>query len=178
MRMKRWRSLSVFVLVLTGAYLYALPSATIFYFANVALHSGLGVLVALGLLVYLFRGLGKDSLLTKFGWLLLAVGAALGIVLMVIGTPHRFQTWLYAHIAFCVVAVILLAVAWMLQRGWLGVSPLQRTMRFALLLVATGGVAAGGVWGRHVAWQNFSRVGEPPILPATEGKKEAGPPHA
>jgi len=77
--MNRWRSLSVFVLVLTAVYLYALPSATIFYFATVALHSGLGVLVALGLLAYLFRGLGKDSLLAKFGWLLLAVGAALGL---------------------------------------------------------------------------------------------------
>src|SRR5580693_7751636 len=108
MRMKRWRSLSVFVLVLTAVYLYALPSATIFYFVNVALHSGLGVLVALGLLVYLFRGRAKDALLAKFGWLFLVVGGALGIVLIVIGTPHRFKMWLYAHIAFCVVAVIFL----------------------------------------------------------------------
>jgi len=129
MGMKRWRSLSVFVLVLTAVYLYALPSATILYFVNVALHSGLGVLVALALLVYLFRGLARDSLLTKFGWLFLTVGAALGIVLIVIGTPHRFKTWLYAHIAVCAVAVIFLTAAWMLERGWLGVSPLQRTMR-------------------------------------------------
>src|SRR5260370_34195038 len=106
MRMKRWRSLSVFVLVLTGAYLYALPSATIFYFVNVALHSGLGVLVALGLLVYLFRGLGKDSLLAKFGWSLLAVGAALGIVLIVIGRPPRFNTWVSVHHPLCSGAVI------------------------------------------------------------------------
>jgi tetratricopeptide (TPR) repeat protein len=175
MGMKRWRSLSVFVLVLTAVYLYALPSATIFYFANVALHSGLGVLVALGLLAYLFRGLGKDSLLAKFGWLLLAVGAALGIVLIVIGTPHRFKTWLYAHIAFCAVAVILLAAAWMLERGWLGVSPLERTMRFALLLVATTGVAAGAWWARNVAWQSYYRVGNPAISPATMENEGDGP---
>ena len=83
--MKRWRSLSVLVLAVTAVYLYALPSATIFYFASVALHSGLGVLLALTLLVYLFRDLGKNSLVAKFGWLFLAAGAALGIALIFIG---------------------------------------------------------------------------------------------
>ncbi len=173
--MKRWRSLSVLVLVVTAVYLYALPSATIFYFVNVALHSGLGVVVALGLLIYLFRGLGNDSLLAKSGCLLLAAGAALGIVLIFIGTPHRFKMWLYAHIALCALAVILLATEWISHRGWLGVSTMQRMIRFALLLAVAGGLAGGAWWTRNVAWQSRYRVGNPPISPATMENEGDGP---
>jgi len=165
--MKRWRSWSVLVLVVTAVYLYALPSATIFYFANVVLHTGLGTLLALGLLVYLFRGLGKDSLLAKLGWLLLAVGAALGVALIRLGTPHRLKFWLYAHIAFCAVAAVFLAAAWMSQHGWFDGNRVQQGLRFALLLAASAGIAGGAWWARNIAWQNRYRVNNPSISPAT-----------
>ncbi len=173
--MRRWRSLSVFVLAVTAVYLYALPSATIFYFANVALHTGLGVVVALGLLVYFFRGLGSDSLLVKFGGLFLVAGAALGIVLIFTGTPHRFKMWLYGHIALCAVAMILLAAEWMRQKSWLGVNTLQRAVRFAFLLAVAGGIAGGAWWTRNVAWQSRYRVDNPAISPATMEKEGDGP---
>ena len=173
--MKRWRSLSVFVLVVTAVYLYALPSATIFYFANVALHSGLGAVVGLGLLVYLFRGLGNDSLLAKFGWLFLLAGAVLGIVLIFIGTPHRFKTWLYAHIVLCAVAVILLAAQWMSKRSSPDLNAFDRTMRVALLFAVAGGIAGGAWWARNVAWQSRYRVGNPAISPATMENEGDGP---
>jgi len=54
--MERWRSLGVFVLVVTAIYLYAYPSATLVYAGAVLLHTGLGVLVSLALVVFLFRG--------------------------------------------------------------------------------------------------------------------------
>ena len=123
--MQRWRSLSVLVLVVTAVYLFAFPSATIFYAANVILHTGLGVLVGLGLLAFLFRGIGKESWMAKIGWLFLLAGAVLGIVLIKIGTAHRFKLWLYWHMALCVVAVIFLMIAWLSQRALLGVGVLQ-----------------------------------------------------
>ena len=55
--MKRWRSLSVFVLAITAFYLYAFPAATIPYAITVLVHAGVGLLLAVGLAVFLFRGL-------------------------------------------------------------------------------------------------------------------------
>lgn len=118
--MGRWRSLSVLVLTITAIYLFAFPSATIFYAANVILHMGLGVLVAIGLLIFLFRGIGTETILAKIGWVFLFFGALAGIVLIRLGTAHRFKTWLYAHIALCVVAVFFLAAAWLSKKRWLG----------------------------------------------------------
>jgi tetratricopeptide (TPR) repeat protein len=173
--MKRWRSLGVLVLTVTAVYLYALPSATIFYFANVALHSGLGAVVALGLLVSLFQGLGKDTLLAKFGWLFLAAGAALGIALLYLGTPHGLKMWLNAHIALCTVAVILLVVERTSQRGWLGVGIFQHAMRVALLLMLIAGIAGGAWWVRNVPWQSRYRVNNPAISPAAMENEGDGP---
>ena len=54
--MNRWRYLSVLVLALTAIYLYAFPTATIVYAAAVLLHTGLGVLLVLGLACVPFPG--------------------------------------------------------------------------------------------------------------------------
>ena len=63
--MKRWGSLSVLILALTAISLYAFPTATISYAVTVLLHTGLGVVLTLGLVVYLFRGIGRYW---KFQW--------------------------------------------------------------------------------------------------------------
>ncbi len=104
--MNRWRYLSVAVLALTAIYLYAFPTATIVYAAAVLLHTGLGVLLVLGLLVYLFRGLSVDAWPARIGWVLMAGGAAVGVALIYLGTSHRMDKWLYAHIALCSLGVV------------------------------------------------------------------------
>ncbi|HEY4978186.1 MAG TPA: multiheme c-type cytochrome, partial [Candidatus Acidoferrum sp.] len=173
--MQRWRWLSVLILVVTAVYLFAFPSATIFYAASVVLHTGLGVLVGLGLLVFLFRGIGRETRVAKLGWLLLLAGAVLGVVLIRIGTAHRFKMWLYAHIALCVVAVIFLAAAWLSERGVLGVGMLQRTLRVALLLAVTAGISVGAWWARDFAGKERYRVNNPAISPATMEQEGDGP---
>src|SRR5215471_17356822 len=118
--MQRWRSLSVLVLALTAVYLYAAPSATILYAGTVLLHTGLGVLATLGVLLFMFRAaFRRESWLARFAWLCLFAGGAIGVVLIKIGTPHRFKTWLYTHIALCLFGVLLLASDWLASRGWL-----------------------------------------------------------
>ncbi len=173
--MQRWRSLSVLVLVVTAVYLFAFPSATIFYAANVILHTGLGVLVGLGLLAFLFRGIGKESWTAKIGWLFLLAGAVLGIVLIKIGTAHRFKLWLYWHIALCVAAVIFLTIAWLSQREWLGVGALQRIPRVAAVLAITAGISVGAWWARDFAGKERYRVNNPAISPATMEQEGDGP---
>ncbi|HEY2458549.1 MAG TPA: tetratricopeptide repeat protein [Candidatus Acidoferrum sp.] len=173
--MKRWRSLSVFVLVISAAYLYALPSATIFYFAAVVLHAGVGILFAAGLLLFLFRGLTKESWLARIGWIILAAGTALGLLLIYLGTPHRFRTWLYAHIALCSLGVIFLVLAWMSAQDWIGSGLGKRIAALVGLVLLTVGVAAGARWTREVAWANRFQVNNPSISPETMDQEGDGP---
>jgi tetratricopeptide (TPR) repeat protein len=173
--MKRWRSLSVLILALSAVYLYAFPTATIVYAAAVLLHTGLGVLLTLVLMVYLFRGRGKDAWLARLGWVLMAAGAALGIALIYLGTPHRLKAWLYTHIALCSLGVVLLATEWMKEREWLAASSLQRITAFGVVLWAAAGIAGGAWWVRHVAWNNAYRVANPAVSPLTMDNEGDGP---
>ena len=173
--MKRWRSLSVWILVATAVYLYAYPTATIVYAGTVLLHTGLGVVLTLGLAVYLLRALGTEKLLARFGWLLIAAGAVLGVALIYLGTPHRLKAWLYAHIALCSVGAVLLLASWMAERGWLGQGAGQRAMGFATLLIAAAGVAGGAWWARSVVWNSAYRISNPSIAPATMDEEGDGP---
>ena len=166
--MKRWRSLSVLILALTAIYLYAFPTATISYAVTVLLHTGLGVLLALGLVVYLFRGIRKEQWLARIAWCADGGGRSAWDSANLFGNfapdecmalrPHRaLQLW----------NVVLLAAAWLKERGWLGASALQRVAGFVAVLLATVGIAAGAWWVRNVAWNNAYRVNNPPISPAT-----------
>src|SRR5216684_7390769 len=106
---KRWLSRILVALVLSAVYLYGYPSATISYFLVDLLHVAIGVVLTI-LLFYLFRLLHPhESLLMRLGWISLAAGALLGIVLIKIGTPLRLKPWLYGHIALCVLGVLFLA---------------------------------------------------------------------
>ena len=173
--MKRWRSLSVFVLAITAVYLYALPTATIVYAGTVLLHTGVGALLVLGLAVFLFRGLGREQRPARFGWLLLAIGGALGVALIYLGTPHRMKAWLYSHIAVSGLGTVLLMASWMAERGWLGANLLQRVVRVAALVTVTGGIAAGAWWVRTVASRNGFRIENPTIAPAVMNDEGDGP---
>ena len=174
--MQRWRSLSVFILALTAVYLYAAPSATIFYAATVLLHTGLGVLVTLGVLVFFFGGtLRPTSWLLRIGWLFLFAGGTLGIVLIKIGTPHHLKGWLYAHTALSAIGVLFLASGWLACRGWLNAGLLQRSFRFAMLALLVCVIAAGAWWTRNIAWKNAYRVHNPALAPATMDQEGDGP---
>src|SRR3974390_2646916 len=173
--MKRWRSLSVLVLALTAVYLYAYPTATILYAGTVLLHTGVGVFATLGLLVFLFRGLTAEGLLARVGWVALFLGGALGVILIWIGTLHRLKAWLYAHIALCCLAVVLLAAAWLSEREWFGKSFAAQAAGFAVAGVAVAAISAGAWWARNVAWTNAYRVNNPAISPATMDEEGDGP---
>ena len=126
---------------------------------TVLLHTGLGVLLTLGLVVYLFRGIGKDTWLARIGWVLMAAGAVLGMALIYLGTPHRLKTWLYAHIAICSVGS---------GAAGDGVDERARVVGGERLcnerLDSRGfcwprrGLRGGAWWVRNVAWTNAYRV--------------------
>src|SRR4029077_15379130 len=98
-RLKRWLSPFLVALGLSAVYLYGYPSATISYFVVDLFHVAIGIVVVILLLVFAGRLLREESLLARRGWISLAVGTILGLVLIKIGTPLRLKPWLYAHIA-------------------------------------------------------------------------------
>src|SRR5713226_8630346 len=100
--LKRWSSRILVALTLSAVYLYGYPSATISYAVADLFHIAIGIVLTILLTIYLVRLLSRESLLARLGWLSLAAGALLGIVLIKIGTPLRLKPWLYAHIALCV----------------------------------------------------------------------------
>jgi len=159
--MSRWRSGLVLVLTLSAIYLYAFPAATIFYGGAVLLHIGAGILLA-ALLGPILRTVFRESSLgEKLGWLLLAGGGTLGLVLIKIGTANRFKTWLYLHIALCTAGVLLLASARVARRGWLGKGVAGAAASFAAVVLFVSAVGAGSWWVRTVAWKNAHRVVNP-----------------
>ena len=173
--MERWRSLSVWILAITAVYLYAYPTATILYAGTVLLHTGVGALATLGLIAYLFRGIKKDGWLARAGWVALLAGGALGVVLIWIGTPHRLKAWLYAHIALCCMAVVLLGASWIAEREWSGKGFAGRVAGFVAATAIVVLLGAGAWWARNVAWNNANRVNNPAISPATMNDEGDGP---
>src|ERR1700757_4078061 len=129
--MERWRLRSLLALAASAIYLYGFPSATITYGTLVLLHVAVGILFTILLFPFLVQLLRLGAPLARVGWLLLAAGAVLGIVLIFIGALNRLKPWLYAHIAFCVVGCLFVATAWLASRGWLGSTWGQHVLRFA-----------------------------------------------
>src|SRR5262245_48285651 len=115
--MIRWRLRLVLVLTLSAIYLYAFPAATLLYGGGVLLHAGVGIVLAV-LLIPSLRAVFRDcGLAGKLAWTLLAAGTILGLLLIKIGSPHRFKVWLMLHIALCAAGVLLLATVWLARRG-------------------------------------------------------------
>ena len=173
--MKRSRSLLLAVLLLSGGYLYAFPSATLPYALAVLLHLAAGVALTALLILLLKRGLGGVSLEARLGWILLTVGAAVGVGLIFTGALRAYQPWLYAHIGLTLVGVILLIADWSRTRGWLGS---RRAPTYAVLLLAVAGLAVVSWAAREWRWQYSYPIQNPAMPPTSmdaEGDGASGP---
>ncbi len=141
----------------------------------VLFHLAVGILLTALLLPFLLRLLRVDAPLALVGWVLLAVGAVLGVVLIFIGTLSRLKPWLYAHIALCVVGSLFVLTAWLASRSWLGTTTAQRVFRFAGLVLATAAIAAGAWWSREIPWRNTNRIVNPQMPAASMDGEGDGP---
>src|SRR5215469_4386686 len=112
---------AILLLLLNAAYVAALPSATIFYVANVLLHIVLGAAVA-AWMVWTRRASGKA------GPLLLA--GLLGIYLIAVGATsyHRLELW--AHVTLGVIGLALLKPRW--TPGLAALAIIVAALRFGL----------------------------------------------
>jgi len=161
-------------LLISAAYLYAFPQPNIFYAVVVLLHALAGVVAAILLIPTLVRLLRDGSFLARAGWLLVAAGAALGIVLIKIGTPRTEWNWLYLHIVMSLVGVGLLIADKLGQRGWLASNAVTSALRTIICLVTIAGVGYGARYIRE-SWQTSGRIQNPAMPPDNMNGEGDGP---
>ncbi len=162
-------------LVGSAAYLYPFPQPNVLYAGVVLLHTIAGVIVAILLVPFLWRRLRAQTLTGKAGWLLLAAGAAIGVVLIYTGTPREDWNWLYLHIVLVLAAMALLFADWAERRGWLKWLPGAVVARPVLALAILASLSAGAWYQRNVNWQSSARIQNPPDAPASMNGEGDGP---
>src|SRR5260370_20874575 len=84
-----WLTAAIALLLLNTAYLAAVASPTIFYFSNVVLHIGLGLVIAFVLARAYYRRRDQIPPLLQVFVLLLAAGTLAGAAIVVVGAYCR-----------------------------------------------------------------------------------------
>ncbi len=176
--MNRLPTRLVSLLVLSGAWLYALPSTSLLYVGVVVVHALTGVALA-ALLLWKLRTLLRDGIAaSRLGWVLIALGGVVGLGLIYTGTSRPYFSWMYAHIALSAGGVVCLLAGWAGARGWLSRLPAAGAVR---VVAIAAGVAALS-WAAHSTrlnlWQSAYRIQNPAIPPETmegEGDGPSGP---
>jgi tetratricopeptide (TPR) repeat protein len=165
----------LYLLVASAAYLYPFPQANLLYPVVVLIHALGGIVATIVGALLLTRLLRQGSWVWKAGWVLLAAGAILGLILIYKGTARIEFRWLYAHIILCMAGVGCLLAEWMGRRGWVSSYGAVRVLVCFAVLGAIG-------WGAHYQRENRWKRGaviENPALPAEtmngEGDGPSGP---
>src|SRR5580765_6807259 len=99
-------------LFVSAAYPYTFPQPNIFYAGVVLLHAVGGALAAILLIPAFLRLMRTWSLSSRIGWLLIAAGAIIGLILIKTGTSRPEWNKLYLHIVISVAGVGLLIAGW------------------------------------------------------------------
>src|SRR5664279_990188 len=171
--MRKLALISISALTLSALYLYAWPSANLFYAAVVLFHVGLGVLFCIGGLRLLPIAMRQPAIV-NLGTLLLALGAVLGLVLIYTGASRPYTKLLLSHGAMSALAVALLAGWWFSQRT----DKTRSAWMPALGMVAVAVVISLGAKYSRDSWSKRFVIRNPQIAPLSmdnEGDGANGP---
>src|SRR5258708_805918 len=169
----------VVFLTISAAYLYTFPQPNLIYAAVVLLHAAGGVLAIIFLLPAFFRLRRNGSFASRAGWLLIAAGAVIGLILIKTGTPRTEWNILYFHILTSLAGVGLLFAAWLGKReaaNSIGTasSAVAAFMRAAICLVILAALGYGARYVRE-SWQTRSRIQNPTMPPDNMNAEGDGP---
>ncbi|HEY0704917.1 MAG TPA: tetratricopeptide repeat protein [Candidatus Acidoferrales bacterium] len=173
--MKRLLHFSLAILFLTAAYVYAWPSANVPYFAAILIHLFTGIAFLILLTIGLLPILRQSPAASRIGWILLAFGGVLGIVLVFTGTRRAEWPLLYIHIGACVAGGAMLFSGWTAQRGWLANGVAAGFARSVACLFAAALISGGAWWLRTVPWEKSHRIENPAIAPTAMNNEGDGP---
>src|SRR5436305_9767223 len=99
-------------LFVSAVYLYAFPQANVFYAGVVLCHVLAGVAASIYLVVLLFRLLRESGVFARFGWILIAASAVVGLALIKLGTSRGEWNWLYLHLGLALDGSVILFAYW------------------------------------------------------------------
>jgi tetratricopeptide (TPR) repeat protein len=168
-------------LLANSAYLAALADATVFYFANVALHPVLGVTLTVACLYHLIKGSARRLALDRRSraWLVavaapLAASVLFGLALLATGATTRFRWVLQVHIITGAVGSLAL-LAW-LMRAMRNSSLLRRLAFAGAVAVVVAASVAAAVWAtRHAEERQVKyRIVNPTVVPLHMEEEGAG----
>jgi tetratricopeptide (TPR) repeat protein len=167
---------ALLVLLFNAAYLAAFAEPSLFYFANVALHAVLGVVLLVIGAWRLARGGWRPSLSSLLFLLPLAISGGLGAALIVTGATAPYRWLLQAHVASGVVGA-LAALGWLIAGALRQGSRRERlTLAFGTVLVVVAGTAATVAAMRHDAERRAQyRILNPESAPGRMEEEGAGP---
>ncbi len=163
------------LLVLSAAYLYTFPQPNVFYAGIVLLHAGAGVAAAFWLLPVVLRVLRRGNVAARLGWVVMAAGAVLGLVLIRTGTPRSEWNLLYLHILLSVAAAGILVSDWAGKRGWMGAGTGRAALRTAISLAVLAGLGAAAWYVRNARWHDSARIQNPTMPPTSMNGEGDGP---
>jgi Flp pilus assembly protein TadD len=173
--MKRLIHFSLAILLVTAAYVYAWPSANVPYFAAIVIHLVTGILFLILLTIGLGPILRNSSVALRIGWVLLAFGGVIGIVLVFTGTRRAEWPLLYIHIGACVAGGAMLFSGWVGKRGWMRSGRFAGVLRSAFCVIASVLIVAGAYWLRTAPWEHSHHIQNPTIAPAAMNNEGDGP---
>ncbi len=169
----------VVFLFVSAAYLYTFPQPNIPYAGVVLMHALAGVVVAVLLAPAFVRLMRTGGFSSRAGWVLIAVGAVLGLILIKTGTPRAEWNKLYAHIIISLAGVGLLVASWLGRRGSSEPAPLvsraaASAVRAAICLAFLAGIGYGARYIRDT-WQTRNRIQNPAMPPDNMNGEGDGP---
>jgi tetratricopeptide (TPR) repeat protein len=172
-----WQTLSVLVIVLfvTSAYLYVFPSPSMAYIVIVLLHAGLGGLAVLLLLPKLRYIFSVQDFRKNTGWVLIILGAAMGMVLLFTGTARPQWKFMYTHIAISLAGAAILSARWMASKGRLAAGKGGAAAAMALSLALAAAFSMGGWKAREGLWLRAHSIKNPPSPPGSMDGEGDGP---
>jgi tetratricopeptide (TPR) repeat protein len=163
-------------LAVNSAYLAATATASLFYFANIILHIGLGAMLAVVVTRRLVRREFRVNLWTALAGVPLAVGALSGGALAIVGATRPWRWLLVAHIASSVAGSIVLG-AWGLAVALRQTSTRARfRLAGGVLLLALIAAIAASVAMRRDEWRREEyTIRNPDVVPTRMEDEGAGP---
>src|SRR5215472_2602476 len=163
-----------FILFASAIYLYIFPSVSLFYIAIVLVHAILGLVLAALLLRNWSRIFSREALLKNAGWIVLSIGAAVGVALLFTGTARPHWPSMFAHIGLSFLATAWLALRWAELKEWF-------TKGWEKVPVSIAGLATvilltlGGWQVRQGLWLRTHRITNPIDVPLSMNEEADGP---
>ncbi len=167
---------SALLLVINSAYLAAFGDPDIFYVANSLIHPLLGVVAGILFAVFLSRNRNLFAGLAGAGSvLLLALAAAFGLFLAVVGMTRPHSQALYYHVGFAIAGLFLVLLHLNARRRQAdGALAWQRAWRWCAIVMPTSLAFYGVVAFYHAKYPNPRYIIRNPATPPLTMEAEGG----